>query len=183
MLEFSSSSLTEFTNCVTRVAVARPTLPTELLIEIVSLVAHTPAFDFLQPHWGDISRVETLHALSLSSRAFCKIATPLLYAHPVLRTPRAGRALVRTLRSPKWTTGAKKGNGTKWVKGVSLGGKVEGDAGFSTGDVCLVLAALGGAQLERVEVAGAMLGIGAFQGIQIKWTAQLGRLASRADHD
>lgn len=139
-----------------------PTLPTELLIEIVSLAAHEPDFNFTQHDWAAGVEQSTLQALCLTSRVFNQIATPLLYRHLVLATAEAGRALVRTLQSDRWQRGEMAGKVKDWAERVSFGTEVgdaqKADDGFVGG----VLPELGGTTLDRVTVARLNLNVAAF---------------------
>ena len=82
-----------------------PTLPTELVAEIINLAAQTPTFDFLAIDWAEGVQTDTFNSLCLVSRTFNALATAHLYTHPVLPTAKAGLTLVRTLQSDRWQTG------------------------------------------------------------------------------
>lgn len=102
-----------------------PTLPTELVADIINLAARTPEFDFLEPDWSKGVQPSELSSLCLTSHTFNALATPHLYRHPILPTNEAGEGFLRTIESDNWQTGECAGKAQAWVKRLSLGVEVE----------------------------------------------------------
>lgn len=78
-----------------------PTLPNELLSEIIHLAAETPKFDFVRIYWGGDTQTGTLKSLCLVSHTFNSLATRHLYTHPVLPTGQSGLLFLRTVYSDR----------------------------------------------------------------------------------
>lgn len=139
-----------------------PALPTELLAKIIEHAVQPACSDFLQPDWAADVSTSFLCTLSLTSRTFNQLVAPLLYRHLVLRTPKAGRALVGTLQSDKWNVGEWQGKAARWVKQVHFGAQTKGLTEGRSLWVEEVLDELKGAELERVAVVGLRLGTDCF---------------------
>lgn len=140
------------------VAVPVPTLPAELLVQIVGLVAKTSTFNFLQADWAEEVDIKTTHALTLTSVTLNEIATPHLYSHVVVPDAQAGTLLLRTLESERWRAGAMAGKARAWVKAASFGRRttrLSRPIGAFAGDV---LGELRLANLQRVAFTGLELG-------------------------
>lgn len=128
-----------------------PTLPTELVAEIIKLVAETPAFEFLTTNWAEGVQTDTLKSLCLVSRTFSALATPHLYTHPILPTVKIGLLLMRTLQSDRWQMGEMAGQARGWVRSLTLGREVQ--LGKEV-DGTFVVTVLGGAKLDALESVG-----------------------------
>ncbi len=148
---------------------APPTFPTELLAEIVRLVAQAPDFDFVQSDWAAGVEYATLRALCLTSRVLNELATPHLYRHLVLPTAEAGRALVRTVRSAKWSSGGWNSKTTQLVKAVSVGRPVEYGSEAEGWFAHEVFDVLRHAWVQRVAVVGLKIGLEALAVLRCEW--------------
>lgn len=150
------SSPAAFTPLVPR-AVPVPSLPPELLSEIITLATASPDADRLTPDWSNKSAIDTLLSLCLTSHAFNLLASTFLYSRLSLPTAQEASALVRTLDSARWTTGPCAGKAKVWVKDMTLGQHAgiyeEQDGGF----VAEVLARVAGGRVERVALVGLQL--------------------------
>lgn len=138
---------------------AGPTLPTELIKEIIDLAAETPAFDYLERDWAAGVDPGTLYNLCLASRTFNKLATPHLYSHVIVPTPEREQLLCQTVNSERWTKKAE----AKHVLGAPVNsftvGEVAGsdeESVFGVSDELLEAVEATGAQ--RVALIGVKLG-------------------------
>lgn len=146
-------------------AKAGPTLPTELLAEIITLAVQTPKFDFLEPDWAEGVQTGTLYSLCLVSRTFDILATPHLYSHPILATAAAARAFLRTTNSDKWQTGHNAAKAGQRIRRLTLGQEVELGQELDGDFAVEVLNELAGFEMEAVEMIGLSLGADPFAGL------------------
>lgn len=144
------------------VAVLGPTLPTELLAEIVTLAGKLPESESVESEWAERDHYTALKALCLTSRTLNELATPLLYAILVVPTAEAGQALVRTLQSERWQGGELVGKAKEWAKAAVFGMMADAEGEMNGGFVDGVLDELSGAELSRVRLAGLRVGMSSF---------------------
>lgn len=151
--------------CPLCVLVPVASLPTELLGEIAGLAAECPEVDFIQADWTEGVDYTTLKALCLTSRSFNALATPHLYRHLILPSAEAAHALIATLDSAEWQASERGGKAGGLAKEITFGRRVA-SGGQADGEfVGEVLAALGGARVERVAVVGLEVDAGALAGL------------------